>query len=179
MESVKETWHTLRTMNKRELASQFLNLAMIICSAVVLWRAAMAMSGSESPIVVVLSGSMEPTMFRGDILFLWLGSEPFKVGEIVVYKLEGRDVPIVHRILEVHDDENGEQLLLTKGDNNRVADRGLYNPGQRWLEPKNVIGRVRGFLPHVGRLTIYLTDYPFLKVVLIVVMGIVVVTSKE
>jgi signal peptidase I len=28
--------------------------------------------GSESPIVVVLTGSMEPAIFRGDLVFLWL-----------------------------------------------------------------------------------------------------------
>lgn len=43
------------------------------------------------------SGSMEPGFWRGDILFLHLGSEPFRVGDIVVYKLPGKDIPIVHR----------------------------------------------------------------------------------
>ena len=33
----------------------------------------------------------------------WMGSEPFRVGEIVVFKVKGRDIPIVHRVLEVHD----------------------------------------------------------------------------
>jgi len=35
---------------------------------------------------------------------------------------------------------------LTKGDNNQVDDRGLYAPGQLWLEKKDVIGRARGYL---------------------------------
>ena len=45
---------------------------------------------------------MEPFYYRGDILFLWLGDEPFSVGEVVVFKIRGRDIPIVHRIIEVH-----------------------------------------------------------------------------
>lgn len=49
------------------------------------------------------SGSMEPAFFRGDILFLYLGSDSFRVGEIVVFKVKGRDIPIVHRVIEVHD----------------------------------------------------------------------------
>jgi signal peptidase len=49
------------------------------------------------------SGSMEPAYYRGDILFLWKGDEPFKMGEVVVFKIKGRDIPIVHRILEVHE----------------------------------------------------------------------------
>ena len=40
--------------------------------------------------------------------------------------------------------ETGDVKFLTKGDNNNVDDRGLYSPGQLWLEKKDVIGRARG-----------------------------------
>lgn len=30
--------------------------------------------------------------------------------------------------------------LLTKGDNNRVDDRGLYAPGQMWLNREDILG---------------------------------------
>jgi len=36
--------------------------------------------------------------------------------------------------------------FLTKGDNNQVDDRGLYAPGQLWLEKKDVVGRAKGFV---------------------------------
>lgn len=50
------------------------------------------------------SGSMEPTFQRGDILFLDNGYDtPMAVGEIVVFKLKGRDIPIVHRIHRVYE----------------------------------------------------------------------------
>ena len=98
----------------------------------------MVASGSESPVVVVLSESMEPAIQRGDILFLWLGYAPFRVGEIIVFKIKGREIPIIHRILEVHEGKAKVQIL-TKGDNNSVDDRGLYNPGQLWLEPDDVL----------------------------------------
>ena len=49
------------------------------------------------------SGSMEPAFFRGDILFLALPQEDFVVGDIVVFKISGRDIPIVHRVIEVHE----------------------------------------------------------------------------
>jgi len=103
-----------------------------------LWQGLMVASGSESPVVVVLSESMEPAIQRGDILFLWLGYAPFRVGEIIVFKIKGREIPIIHRILEVHEGKAKVQIL-TKGDNNSVDDRGLYNPGQLWLEPDDVL----------------------------------------
>ncbi len=45
---------------------------------------------------------------------------------------------------------NGTVEFLTKGDNNRVDDRGLYASGQMWLQKKDVLGRARGALRYVG-----------------------------
>ena len=44
---------------------------------------------------------MEPAFQRGDILFLNNNDDPLTAGEIVVFKIDGRDIPIVHRILKV------------------------------------------------------------------------------
>lgn len=54
--------------------------------------------------------------------------------------------------------------FLTKGDNNAVDDRGLYAPGQLWLNKGDIVGRARGVLPFVGMITIYMNEYPNLKV---------------
>merc|ERR1712179_619564 len=130
-------------MKKRMLLSQALNLALIVFSALMIWKGLMFFTKAESPVVVVLSGSMEPAFYRGDILFLHRGEGDFKVGEVCVFKITGRDIPIVHRIMKVHnkpeDKKEGKkqskkQNLLTKGDNNNLDDRGLYNEGQLWLE---------------------------------------------
>ena len=51
------------------------------------------------------SGSMEPAFHRGDLLFLTnLHEDPIRVGEIVVFNIEGRDIPIVHRVIKVHEE---------------------------------------------------------------------------
>ena len=91
----------------------------------------------------------------------------------------------------------GRQVeVLTKGDNNRVDDRGLYAPGQLWLKREDILGRARGTLRYLGMVTIILNDYPVLKYVLIGnhtrsillcignltligVMGLFVLTNKE
>lgn len=52
---------------------------------------------------MVLSGSMEPGFYRGDILFLHVGQKPFRAEEVVVFSIDGRDTPIVHRIIKVHE----------------------------------------------------------------------------
>lgn len=139
--------------NKRALAFQALNLAMIIFSALMIWKALMIYTNSESPVVVVLTGSMEPGILRGDILFLDnTYEEPIRVGEVVVFKIDEREIPIVHRVLEVHVDKSGHQMMLTKGDNNNIDDRrgGIYARGQHWLHRDSIMGRARVFVPKVG-----------------------------
>lgn len=49
------------------------------------------------------SESMSPAFERGDILFLTMHSDPLKVGDICVFNIKGRDIPIVHRIHKVHE----------------------------------------------------------------------------
>ena len=50
------------------------------------------------------SGSMEPAFYRGDLLLLTnYHEEPIRAGDIVVFRIEGRDIPIVHRVLKVHE----------------------------------------------------------------------------
>eukprot|EP00602_Paraphysomonas_sp_CaronLab_P004965 CAMPEP_0185028094 /NCGR_PEP_ID=MMETSP1103-20130426/13604_1 /TAXON_ID=36769 /ORGANISM="Paraphysomonas bandaiensis, Strain Caron Lab Isolate" /LENGTH=180 /DNA_ID=CAMNT_0027562363 /DNA_START=73 /DNA_END=615 /DNA_ORIENTATION=+ len=165
--------------NKRTLAFQALNLGMIVFSALMIWKGLMFITLSESPVVVVLSGSMMPAFQRGDILFLNNYNDPIRVGEIVVFKIKDRDIPIVHRVLRVHEKEDGEVEVLTKGDNNRVDDRGLYAPGQLWLKRSDILGRAKGVLRYLGMVTIILNDYPALKFVLIGIMGLFVLTNKE
>jgi signal peptidase I len=51
---------------------------------------------------------MEPAFQRGDILFLNNQDSPIRVGEIVVFKIKDRDIPIVHRVMKVHEKEDGK-----------------------------------------------------------------------
>ena len=114
-------------------------------------------------LLTFLSGSMEPSFQRGDLLFLYQSDGPFRVGEVVVFKIDGRDIPIVHRVLEVHEKYGFRNLfgflqfidklnrvdgtvdMLTKGDNNDAHDRGLYN-GLTWLQRQHVMGRAAGYV---------------------------------
>ena len=66
-----------------------------------MWKGLSVITDSPSPIVVVLSGSMEPAFQRGDLLFLWNRNllRETDVGEVVVYNVQGKDIPIVHRVV--------------------------------------------------------------------------------
>ncbi|ORX63588.1 signal peptidase complex 18 kDa subunit [Anaeromyces robustus] len=165
----------------REVAHQILSILLVAASAMMMWKGLSVVFNSESPIVVVLSESMEPAFSRGDLLFLtYFKNEPMVVGDIVVYKIEGKDIPIVHRVLEIHKDNNtGEELILTKGDNNDANDRGLYNKNQFWIKKSDIIGKVKGYLPYIGYFTIVMSDYPKLKYAMLAILAIMMFNEKE
>lgn len=122
-------------------------------------------------------------------------SKDVKVGEIVVYEVPGKHIPIVHRVVKRYpstrdtrrmakvtskDRKQGGVKLLTKGDNNAASDEELYARGQDLLDrDRDVVGSVVGFVPYVGYGTILLSEYPWLKTVMLAGMGLSVVLQKE
>ena len=85
-------------MNLRFELQKLLNVCFLFASAYMFWQGLAIATNSASPIVVVLSGSMEPAFQRGDILFLWNRNTFNQVGDVVVYEVEGKQIPIVHRV---------------------------------------------------------------------------------
>ena len=180
LNSIKSTWYDLRSMNYRQLTLQLVDLGLVVTSAIMILKCLTLFTGSDSPVVVVLSGSMEPAFFRGDILLLYLENRPTTLGEIVVFNVKGREIPIVHRVIRSYQaTHKAWRELLTKGDNNYSDDTVLYATGQDWLKEDSIMGRAAGFLPHVGRITILMNDYPHMKYAVIFVLGLLVVTSRE
>lgn len=188
---------TIRRLGVRHILMQGLNFATVICTALMLWKGLAVILNTESPVVVVLSGSMEPGFYRGDLLFLSLPKDrQLKIGEIPVFNVPEGKIPIVHRLFENHDesiktkDEGSKgdstrqednlptRWMLTKGDNNHENDVALYN-GLKYLKRSNLIGKVNGYVPHVGYVTIVMNDYPKLKYALLGVLGLTILLHRE
>ncbi|KXN70020.1 hypothetical protein CONCODRAFT_7486, partial [Conidiobolus coronatus NRRL 28638] len=151
----------ISNLNFRKILNQALIIITTISISYMSWRALGWTFNNESPVVVVMTGSNEPTLYRGDLIFQHLDSSPFRIGELVVFRLPGRPIPIVHRILKLHvDAKTGKEFILTKGDNNPVNDRGIFDKEQLWLERKHITGRAKGYLPYVGKIAVHINDYP-------------------
>ncbi|KAF4976877.1 hypothetical protein FZEAL_6519 [Fusarium zealandicum] len=166
--------------NPRQAAAQLMNFGLILSTAFMMWKGLSVISDSPSPIVVVLSGSMEPAFQRGDLLFLWNRNvlRETEVGEVVVYNVKDKDIPIVHRVVRKFG--IGETAkLLTKGDNNLSDDTELYATGQDYLVRNDIIGSVVAYMPFVGYVTILLSEHPWLKTVMLGIMGLLVVLQRE
>ncbi|KAL3619986.1 hypothetical protein CASFOL_034898 [Castilleja foliolosa] len=179
---VGEQIDSIKSLNFRQALTQSISLGMIVTSALIIWKGLMCITGSESPVVVVLSGSMEPGFKRGDILFLHMSNDPIRAGEIVVFNIDGREIPIVHRVIKVHErSDTGEVDVLTKGDNNFGDDRLLYAQGQLWLHRHHIMGRAVGSILAVRRMGDYNHDRKACHqaYLLIGALGLLVITSKE
>lgn len=83
---------------------------------------------------VVLSGSMEPTLSKGDLIFV-RQAEELHTGNIVVYQSE--NMLVVHRIITIDGD-----TVVTQGDANNAAD----DP----IDLSQVKGVVRFHIPYIG-----------------------------
>ena len=85
---------------------------------------------------VVMSGSMEPTLSKGDLIFV-RKAEELHTGDIVVYQSD--NILVVHRIITLYGD-----TVVTQGDANNAAD----DP----INVSQVKGVVRFHIPYVGTL---------------------------
>lgn len=96
--------------------------------------------------MAVLSGSMEPEIKVGDIVYAKeMETDELKTGDIITYRLSGTTL-VTHRIVEI-DTEN--KWMITKGDANDVVDTSpvLY---------EQIVGRVDFHLPFLGYVSMYI-----------------------
>jgi len=98
---------------------------------------------------VVASGSMEPALYRGDVVIVDKNPDTIQVGDIIVYNATWYHLPIVHRVIAIKTDSNGNTLYETKGDNNPVSDPRLVTRNQ-------IISKVQYTIPKIGYISLWL-----------------------
>jgi signal peptidase len=112
---------------------------------------------------VVVSGSMEPVFYRGDIVAVekgdFLGIHEFdpksvEVGDIVVYDAAWFDQPVIHRIINITE-INGTTMYVIKGDNNDRPDP-YYVTSDRIKERVITWGDTPIVIPYIGNLSLWL-----------------------
>ena len=92
--------------------------------------------------MVVLSGSMEPTIKTGSIVIV-KPSKDYKIGEIITFGLMSKTkTPTTHRIFDIKINA-GVPVYITKGDANN-------NPDIKEVLQKDVIGKVLFSIPYLG-----------------------------
>ena len=112
---------------------------------------------------VVVSGSMEPAFYRGDIVLVekadFFGIHEFDVndihkGDVVVYDAKWFNQPVIHRVINIAK-INGTTMYEIKGDNNNASDP--YFVSQDQIKSKVVtFGDNLVVIPKVGYLSLWL-----------------------
>lgn len=92
-------------------------------------------------LLTVLSGSMEPRINTGSLIFIKPVGE-YNVGDIVTKTTEEKNVTITHRIIE-KETVDGKIFFQTKGDANNVADN-EKTPAEM------IVGKVFFNIPYLG-----------------------------
>jgi len=128
-----------------------------IFSVLLVFQIVCCFANTDTPLAVVKSESMEPTLFRGDVIVIRNYSNANvtpRIGTIIVFDLPTKDIPIVHRIIK-----NTQDCIVTKGDNNRLDDRyGIYPKGMDCVPVKDIHGYVQLVIPFVGYLPLIIGE---------------------
>lgn len=113
---------------------------------------------------VVVSGSMEPVFYRGDVVIIeksnFLGIEEvnpdtLQLGDIIIYQATWFPEPVIHRIIDTGIDSQGRSYYITKGDNNSGADPAPVYPDQ--VQAKVISwGDNPLIIPKIGYITLWI-----------------------
>ncbi|XP_036700046.1 signal peptidase complex catalytic subunit SEC11A isoform X7 [Balaenoptera ricei] len=146
----------VRRMNKRQLYYQVLNFGMIVSSALMIWKGLMVITGSESPIVVVLRQN-------GHIKFLTKGDNN-AVDDRGLYKqgqhwLEKKDV-------------------VGRARGTDTVDSVIPPANSGTVELRNCVP-IKKFVPYIGIVTILMNDYPKFKYAVLFLLGLFVLVHRE
>ncbi|WP_158601456.1 signal peptidase I [Halosegnis longus] len=114
-------------------------LALVVAVVPFVLFAVPGLVGAEHAFVV-LSGSMEPALSPGDIVFVDADAA-IATGDVITYA--GGDVPITHRVIDTVDGG-----YLTQGDANEDPDSGV-------VAADTVLGEVAFSIPVVGRVVLW------------------------
>lgn len=103
--------------------------------------------------IAIMSYSMVPTFSRGAMVISTNVQEKdlhkLQIGDILHYK--ARNGEVIHRIVDIKKDKDGKLMFQTQGDNNN-------SPDDNWVEPEQVIGRVKYYIPYIGYPSVWFSE---------------------
>jgi signal peptidase I len=143
-----------------------------ILLAFVIYLALTQVLSTDMPLVAVESNSMAPTFYKGDALIIQGVRNPedyldfLEIGDVIVFSVEERVLPVVHRINETNPDGS----FQTKGDASRIK-----QSFEKHIEPEQIHGKVVSIIPYLGWVRIGLTKYvlPFFSENMFLVIAVI------
>ncbi len=118
-----------------------LTSAVIVAVAVLILISVFPITGNHK-VLVVKSGSMEPYIKTGSVVFV-SPREEYNIGDVITFAGKGNtESSTTHRITGI-ENANGRRSFITKGDANNANDTNAASS-------ENVIGKVLFSIPYLG-----------------------------
>lgn len=119
----------------------YIFIAFIVAIALLLIVSSFPITGN-CKILMVLSGSMEPSIKTGSVVVV-KPVKDYKIGDAITFgPYSKKKAPITHRIYDIKVVE-GQPIYITKGDANNA-------PDIREIQKKDIVGKVLFSIPFVG-----------------------------
>ncbi len=123
-----------------------LKTVLLVALIVQTYMGAAYLSNNFTPLMVVTTGSMEPSINPGDLIYVkGVPADEIQVNDIITFRPPRdyvRGTLITHRVIDIQYDSN-EIYFKTKGDNNPSVDP--------WtVTSQDLVGRQTAILPNVG-----------------------------
>ena len=159
----------LKWDQRSELAKTVLLFIIVIGGTLAGYGVFMLGMGTTTPLVVVTSESMVPTLEVNDLLVLQgRAPEDIAVNDIIVFHASWyAEAPIVHRVVSI-EEVNGTYRYYTRGDNNPSQDFG-------YRTYEDIVGVLVWRIPQVGGISIFLRTWQGMLFMAAVFIAILVV----
>jgi len=168
---------------KREYVKTAILLAVVVVSVFAFWIGLTTALKTEYPMLAVASGSMEPTLYKGDLIMVQGVSTGYDIkvgpkdsaepGDIIVFhKPTDPSELIVHRAID-KELRGGTWYFQTKGDANSGAD----NWDGNWktdcdLAENYVVGKVVGHVSRIGYIPLFLREFLWTPIGMILIVAL-------
>ena len=165
-------------MLKKEYVRTAILLGVVVISVFAFWIGLTTALGTEYPVLAVASGSMVPALHQGDLIMVQGvsnvcdivvgGNDTTPPGDIIVFHSPtSRNDLIVHRAIE-KELRDGECHFKTQGDHNNSEDR--------WtVSEEHVVGRVIGRVSSIGYIPLFLREFLWTPVGMILIVALLLV----
>ncbi len=155
---------------RRTLTRDALIIAVLIISVLLTYVGLRFFLATDSPFLVIASGSMTPALEVGDLVIVQ-GIQPqeIKINDIIAFDPPKEGIGrTVHRVIEIQPLPNGTLTFQTKGDANDIED-------QYTLNAENIHGKAIIKIPYIGHLALN----PAIPVIIITIIIIIVIFWPE
>jgi signal peptidase len=167
---------------KRDYVQTIIMIAIVIGAVLVFWFGIGFVFKTEHPILAVASGSMEPVLYKGDLILIegieniseiQVGTKDSEnPGDIIVFDEPGSSTElIIHRAVTRIDNGDGTYSFKTWGDN---------NPSQDWWEVDEsaIVGKYLGIkIPWVGEFVLFIQPFEVKLAFFVLLAGILLLVE--